>query len=232
MYDSLPRLGVGLGYGEALHDDILGHASRIDFLEVTADQFLYASPDRLGRLLALRGQFPLIPHSIGLSVGTAAPLDTDYLDRLAAFVSQAGGSWFSDHLGFTRVPETDVQQFVPLWFTEESLDAVCRNVRQLKSRIPTPFLLENIGYDFPVPGSEMTEAQFITRVLEDSDIGLLLDVNIVLMNAAMLGYDPYEFLNSIPLERTVQIHVLGGQDRAHSGGRRWTQLQGLSRDTP
>jgi uncharacterized protein (UPF0276 family) len=148
---------------------------------------------------------------VGKSVGTAAPLDADYLDRLACFVERTEAPWFSDHLSFTKVPETDVEQLTPLWFTGETLDVVCRNIRQVRARIPTPFLLENITYYFPVPGNDMSEAQFITRVLEDTDTGLLLDVNNVWVNSVNLGYDPYEFLESIPLERTVQIHLAGGR---------------------
>src|SRR5262249_22207600 len=108
-------------------------------------------------------------------------------------------------------PDTDVEQLTPLWFTEESLEAVCRNVRSLTARIPTPFLLENITYYFPIPCAQMTEPQFITRVLEDTDIGMLLDVNNGWVNSVNLGYDPYEFLESIPLERVVQIHIAGGK---------------------
>ena len=211
MYDALPQLGVGLGYRTPLHSNIMANADRIDFLEVISDQYLYAPPDRTERLLAVRERFPLIPHGVGMSVGTAAPLDPDYLDRLAAFVDRLAAPWFSDHLSFTKVPETDVEQLTPLWFTEESLEVVCRNVRQVTARIPVPFLLENITYYFPVPGSDMSEPEFITRVLEDTDIGLLLDVNNVWVNSVNLGYDPYEFLRSIPLERTVQVHLAGGR---------------------
>jgi uncharacterized protein len=99
-----------------------------------------------------------------------------------------------------------------LWFTEESLAAVCRNLRQVNDVIGDRlFLLENITYYFPVPGTEMTEAEFVTRVLQDSDAGLLLDVNNVYVNSVNLGFDPYEFLASIPLDRTVQIHLAGGR---------------------
>jgi|SRR6185437_18979 len=30
-------------------------------------------------------------------------------------------------------------------------------------------------------------------------------------NSVNLGFDPYEFLDSIPLERTVQVHLAGGR---------------------
>jgi uncharacterized protein (UPF0276 family) len=211
VYQNLPRLGAGLGYRQPLHRDILANAGRIDFLEFISDQYLYASPDRLARLLALRDQFPLIPHGVGLSVGTAEPLDPAYLDRLAQVVSSSGAPWFSDHLSFTKVPDADIEQLMPLVFTEQSLDAVCRNLALLKSRIDTPFLLENITYYFPVPGSRMSEAAFLTRVLDETDTGLLLDVNNVWVNSINHGFDPYEFLRSIPLHRTVQIHIAGGK---------------------
>jgi uncharacterized protein (UPF0276 family) len=211
MYESLPRLGVGLGYRQPLHGDILANAERIDFLEVISDQYLYAAPDRHDLLYALRERFPLVPHGVGLSIGTAGPLDADYVNRLAGVVAACGAPWFSDHLSFTKVPDTDVEQLMPLWFTEASLDAVCRNVNQLRSQIATPFLLENITYYFPIPDSQMTEAEFITRVLEETDTGLLLDVNNVWVNSVNHGFDPYEFLRSIPLHRTVQIHLAGGQ---------------------
>jgi uncharacterized protein len=147
-----------------------------------------------------------------MSIGTAEALSPDYLHRLAALTERVDAPWYSDHLSFTKVPETDIEQLTPLWFTQESLATVCRNLRQLSGVIgDKQFLLENITYYFPVPGSEITEAEFITRVLNDTDTGLLLDVNNVWVNSLNLGFDPYEFLDSIPLERTVQIHLAGGR---------------------
>lgn len=210
MYD-LPHLGVGLGYRLPLHDDILANAGRIDFLEFISDQYLYAPTEKVDRLTALREHFPLIPHGIGMSIGTAGALSQGYLDKLAVLADRVQAPWFSDHLSFTKVPDTDVGQLTPLWFTRDSLETVCRNIRQLTAVTGSRrFLLENITYYFPMPGSEMTEAEFLTRVLEDTDTGLLLDVNNVYVNSVNLGFDPLEFLDSIPLERTVQIHIAGG----------------------
>jgi uncharacterized protein (UPF0276 family) len=210
MYD-LPHLGVGLGYRVPLHDDILANADRIDFLEFISDQYLYAPQEKIDRLVALGETFPLIPHGIGMSIGTAEPLSPDYLRRLAGVVERVDAPWFSDHLSFTKVPDTDVEQLTPLWFTEESLATVRRNLRQVNEFIgDRQFLLENITYYFPVPGNEMTEAEFVTGVLDGNETGLLLDINNVYVNSVNLGFDPYEFLDSIPLERTVQIHLAGG----------------------
>jgi uncharacterized protein (UPF0276 family) len=210
MYDEQQRLGVGLGYRLPLHDDIIANAHRIDFLEFISDQYLYASSEKLDRLTALREHFPLIPHGVGLSVGTAESLDDDYLRRLSSVAGLVDAPWLSDHLSFTKVPETDIEQLTPLWFTEESLATVCRNLKQVKSVIDRPFLLENITYYFTLPENDMTEAEFVTRVLEETDTGLLLDLNNVWVNSVNHRFDPYEFLDAIPLERTLQIHLAGG----------------------
>jgi uncharacterized protein (UPF0276 family) len=211
LYDNLPRLGVGLGYRVPLHDQIMANADRIDFLEFISDQYLYAAPEKLDRLKAVGEQFTLIPHSVGLSVGSASGVDGEYVRRLAALADTVDAPWFSDHLSFTKVPDTDIEALTPLWFTEESLATVCANLQPVKAVTDRPFLLENITYYFPIPDSDMSEARFITRALTETDTGLLLDVNNVWVNSVNLKFDPYEFLAQIPLERTVQIHLAGGR---------------------
>jgi hypothetical protein len=193
-----------------LHDDILASAEKIDFLEIISEQFIRRSPDVLARADALRERFPIIPHGVELSVGTAAGIAPGYLDELAPFVERMNAPWFSDHLAFTRVPGADIGQLTQLWFTRESVDTVVRNVREIKARIGTPLLLENITYYFQLPRAEMSEAEFVTRVLDETDCGMLLDVNNVHINSMNLGFDPYAFLESLPLHRVAQIHLAGG----------------------
>ncbi len=98
----------------------------------------------------------------------------------------------------------------PLPFSDESIEIVANNIRKIKAFIPVPFLMENISYYFSIPGSTMSEAEFISRVVEVADCGLLLDLTNVHTNAINHGYDPFEFLRSLPLERVVEIHVAGG----------------------
>jgi uncharacterized protein len=207
---ALPVLGVGLGYRAELHEQILAHAGEIDFLEIITEQFIRRSPEVRERALALRERTTLIPHGVELSIGTAAGVDPEYLDELARFVDLLAPPWFSDHLAFTRVPRADLGQLTQLWFTEESLDVVRRNVRTVRERIAVPLLLENITYYFDLPLAEMSEARFTTRALEETGCGMLLDVNNVHINATNLGFDPYAFLEGLPLERVVQIHLAGG----------------------
>ena len=69
--------------------------------------------------------------------------------------------------------------------------------------------IENISY-YAHPGqAEMSEADFLLEVLERADAKLLLDVNNVFVNCTNHHHDPRAFLDRMPLERVVQLHVAG-----------------------
>jgi len=208
---NLAPIKVGLGYRRPLHDEIINNVAQIDFLEVISDQFMHSPEDEASHLLSLADKLPLIPHSIGLSVGTASPIDRSYVARLAKLIEKINPPWHSDHLCLTQVPEADVDQLTPLWRTWEALAVVCDNVSTIQSLIPRPLLLENITYYFDLPGGDLTEAEFLNAVLQRSRCGLLLDVNNVYTNSINLNFDATSFLESISLDRVKQIHLAGGE---------------------
>ncbi|MEU9481752.1 DUF692 family multinuclear iron-containing protein [Streptomyces sp. NPDC048191] len=117
----------------------------------------------------------------------------------------------SDHLSFTRAGDVALGTLVPLPRAREVAREVGRRAQSTQAAVGVPLLLENITYymDLPAP---LTEAQFITEVMEHCECGLLLDLTNLDINARNHRYSPEEFLDSIPLERVVQIHLAGGQD--------------------
>lgn len=208
--DSLPTLGVGLGWRKEIQEQTLANLKHIDWLEIISEHYINHPEDRLRQAEYLSKLLPVIPHGIDLSIGTDVPIEDGYFEQLAEVVRRVNAPWFTDHLCFTRVPGVNVGQLTPLQFTRAAADIVIGKVRQVRERIDRPFLLENITYQFVIPGGKMAEAEFLTTVLEESDIGLLLDVTNLFINSSNHGYDPYRFLHSIPLERVVQLHIAGG----------------------
>lgn len=209
-FNGLPVLGAGLGYRGEIEEQIKANRGKIDFLELISDHYIDTNPFKDQELAELSQEFPIVLHGVAMSIGTAAPLEEDYLLKLAGIARKSKALWLSDHLCFTKAGGIDLGQLTPLPFTEEAIEIVCHNVKQVKRHVKAPFLLENITYYFPIPGAEMDEPEFITRVLKEADCGLLLDVTNLFTNATNHGYDPYEFLKSIPLDRVVQIHLAGG----------------------
>jgi uncharacterized protein (UPF0276 family) len=102
---------------------------------------------------------------------------------------------------------------LPIPFTPEAVRYVAGRVRQVQDILGAPIALENASY-YAQPHADMSEAEFICAVVAESDCDLLLDVNNIYVNSINHRYDPVEFLDSLPLERTRYIHVAGHYDEA------------------
>ncbi|MEU3166749.1 DUF692 domain-containing protein [Streptosporangium sp. NPDC006930] len=211
MLTGLPALGSGLGHRVELAEAIEAHAGRIDWLEVITERFLFAPADEREWLRGLTDRFPVVPHGLELSIGSEREPDAAYVEALAALVADVDAPWFSDHLSFTRTDSVDVGLLVPLPRTREVARRLGRRAERVREAVGRPFLLENITYyvDMATP---LTEAQFITEVMEHCECGLLLDLANLDINARNHGFDPLEFLDAIPVERVVQVHLAGGVD--------------------
>jgi uncharacterized protein len=210
MYAEIPVLGVGIGLRRELAQDIKANRQLIDWCEVITEHYINTTPERLEQIRAFAKTMPVVPHGIDLSIGTDMSIEEEYLAGLETLVETVDAPWFTDHLCFTRTQDFNIGQLTPLRFSDEVVQIVVDKAKQVKRRIGRPFLLENITYYFTIPGGEMTEPEFITRVLEDADVGMLLDVCNLYINATNHDYDPYKFLRSIPLDRVVQLHLAGG----------------------
>jgi uncharacterized protein (UPF0276 family) len=204
--DAIPDLGSGLGYRREIGSWILDAGDRVDVLEVVTEQFMWAEDE----LAALVDRFPVIPHGVGLSIGTVGPLDWEYLRSVKRVSDITGAPYYSEHLAVTRAPGIDIGHLSPVWFTNEVLRAVIDNVHAVQDFLGKPLVLENISYLFDIPNATMTQAEFFHRLVDATGCGLLLDVANVNVNSQNHRFDPVAFLDSMPLHAVVQIHMAGG----------------------
>ena len=211
---ALPYLGVGLSYRWHLNADIVRAAAEIDWLELTPEHFLPFTDDARRRIELLARRFPIVGHSLELSVGSDGDEEPGYREGVARALDCASAVWHGDHLCFTRTGDLPVRALTPLPFTDAAVEVAVRNVRAIARTLGRPFLVENVAYYFENPLSTMSEVEFVRRVVEGADCGLLLDLHNVLVNATNLKRDPYTMLDALPLERVVQIHIAGGEEVA------------------
>ncbi len=208
----IPVLGSGLGFRPPWRDSLIGRdaqASKVDFLEITADHYLDAPRWKLAELTALREHFTLIPHALDLSLGTAEGIDQGYLDKLAELVEYLDPPYWSEHLAFTKAGGRELGHLAPLPFSNEAVDVVARNVEMAKRVIAQPLILENITCDLTMPGSHLPETVFLGEVFAAADCGWLLDVTNLLINSRNHDRSIGAFLDEAPLERVVQLHYVG-----------------------
>ncbi|MGW8955927.1 DUF692 domain-containing protein [Streptomyces sp. NPDC055709] len=216
MLNGLPILGSGLGYREEISSSIRGNRDQIDWLEIITEHFISAPADRREFLRELRSEFPIIPHGTELSIGTESPLDPHYLARLADLVEDIDAPWFSDHLCFTRAGGIGLGTLTPIPRSRAAAKSAAKRAQQVQQAVGVPFIMENITYYIDLP-NPLGEAEFITEVMENCDCGLLLDVTNLYINSRNHGFDPLEFLDGIPLERIVQIHLAGHEEEEWEG---------------
>jgi uncharacterized protein len=201
---------VGFGYRSAIAEWTRANLDRFDVLEITVDHCIHGGGAQRAAIFDLVGAIPLTAHGVGLSIGTDVPLDFAYLDQVAEIVDGLKAPAYSEHLAFTRVPGRDVANLLPLPRTEAVAESIISKVRTVQSRIPVPFLLENITYVFEWPDSNLSDAEFLNLICRESGAGILLDVENLYLNAANHGFDPYAFIDDLSPGLVREMHLAGG----------------------
>lgn len=207
--------GVGLAYRFNVHREAVQHRDEIDLLELSTEDYIvrerrtYSDPNEILLKDALQ-TFPCVAHGLSLSIGTVGELNEWYLNATNRFMEDNGLEVFSEHLAFHSVDGNDLTMFLAIPFEEVAVQWVKHNYYAVRRRLGRSFALENVTYSFPAPNSSLSEADFLRRVCEETDCTLLLDVTNVFNNAHNHGYDAYEFLDRLPMERVSQMHLAGG----------------------
>lgn len=214
LKEDLPTLGVGLGLRREIADDIFQNRQSIDWLEINPENYMGTGGNASERLKLARSAFPLVSHGLNLSIGSCDELSEKYLQDLKQLLDYVDAPWWSDHLSFSSINNRYLHDLFPLPLTDDTVNHVVARIKTAQSHIGRPFLLENISYYLQIPGSTLSEPQFISQILEKADCGLLLDVNNVYVNATNLGFDAREYIDSLPLDRVVQLHVAGHTNKS------------------
>jgi hypothetical protein len=213
------RPSIGIGYRWSIDEWTRDNLAQFDVLEVTVDHGIYGGARQRVAIEGLVGRVKLTAHGVGLSIGTDMPLDLAYLDRVAEIVDRLQAPAYSEHLAFTRVPGRDLANLLPLPRTTAVAKTIIAKVRTVQSRVPVPFLLENIANVFEWPDSTLTEAEFLGLICRETGAGILLDVENLRVNAHNHGIDARAFLDALPAGSVKEMHVAGGITWQGRGGR-------------
>jgi uncharacterized protein (UPF0276 family) len=208
----LENLGVGIGLRTVHYADILESWPAIDWFEVLSDNFMFTLGRPLEILDRIADHYPLAMHGVSLSIGSADPIDWNYVRELRVLRARIGARWVSDHLCWTGVSGRNTHDLLPLPLTEEALFHTARRVREIQDFLEVPLVLENPSTYVEFRGNTLREWEFLKALVEEADAGILLDVNNVCVSARNHGFDPDDYLRGIPMDRVVQLHVAGHTD--------------------
>ena len=209
MNNLLPSIcGAGLGLRRNLLAALTDVTpADVQFMEVAPENWINVG-GRLGKQFrAYTERFPFVCHGLSLSIGSPAPLNTELIHAIKCFLREHNILYYSEHLSYCS-DEGQLYDLLPIPFTEEAVSYVAARIRQAQDILGQRIAIENASY-YCAPQQEMSESEFINAVVAEADCHLLLDVNNVYVNSINHRYDPIDFLQSLPRERTTYMHIAG-----------------------
>ncbi len=210
-------LGFGVGlrrphYTRVLETESDDGAVAVDWFEIISENFMVEGGRPLAVLEGVRARWPVAMHGVGLSIGSSDPLNRGYLKDLGALIRRTEPAWVSDHLCWTGVGGRNLHDLLPLPYTEETVRHVVRRLRQVQDTLQRAILIENVSSYMTFRASRMEEWEFVAAVAQEADCAILLDINNVFVNAFNHGFDPRRYIDAMPAERVVQLHLAGHSD--------------------
>jgi uncharacterized protein (UPF0276 family) len=206
-------LGFGLGLRPHYYRDILEGAGRVDWFEIISENYMVAGGPPLVMLDRIRADYSIAMHGVSMSLASADPLDLDYMRQLKTLAHRVEPVFISDHLAWTGVHGVNLHDLLPIPYTEATLEHVTHRVAQAQDFLGRRLLVENPSSYFTFEESEMDESTFLAELAQRADCHLLLDVNNIFVSASNHGFDPVDYIQSIPVSRVAQIHLAGHIDQ-------------------
>lgn len=209
---------TGVGFKPEHFASIGAGKPPVGFFEVHAENYMSAGGLPHAQLTALRADYALSIHGVGLSIGGARGLDENHLGRLRILCDRYQPESFSEHLAWSSHGADYLNDLLPLPYTEETLNTVAAHVDQLQDALARRILLENPSTYVLFAESTIPEAEFLAEVARRTGCGLLLDINNVHVSAANHRTDPWRYLATFPLDLVGEIHLGGHAEEVLASG--------------
>lgn len=196
---------IGVLYSTTFAPWLERSSALVECLEVQAHRFYYPNAKHVDSICRLR---PTIISKGQLSLGTPGPLQADRVRAFAAIVKRTNPLWISEPFGFSSTAEFTWSTDLPLSPGSRSLNTIVEHAIQVMDVCQKPLLLETIASSIQARGS-IRETDFLNRVCQKANCGLLLDVTALLVNAVNHRFDPVEWLHQVDRRLILQLHVSG-----------------------
>lgn len=215
MRTSIPPV-AGLGLKPQHYPEIENTCPRVGWFEVHPENYMGDGGAPHRHLAAIRRDYPLSLHGVGLSIGGQGPLDEAHLGRLKDLCERYEPGFVSEHLAWSTHEGVFFNDLLPLPYTKATLYRVIAHIDRMQEALARRILLENPCSYLSFSESSFCETDFLAEIVRRTGCGLLLDVNNVFVSAENLGFAPEAYIAAFPLAAVREIH-LGGHARETDG---------------
>lgn len=199
------RTAIGMAYSGYALRVVSEHPQLSDYVEVPFEQFA-----RDAGAISVQDEVPIVLHCASLSLAGSTPPTPEVIEQLGHWIGRTGTPWLGEHLAFIREGEYEVEFTVNPQFSPAVLDRVVAATEKWSRRLNCPILLENGPIYVQLPGSVMSQLEFLTGVCARLESAyLLVDLSHLLITCRNLALDPRAALEALPLDRVVEVHLSG-----------------------
>ncbi|MCS0583884.1 DUF692 family protein [Massilia pinisoli] len=204
-----PAQGAGIGLRAPHYRAFLDDKPAVGWVEVHTENFIARGGHDWHVLRAVRRDYPVGLHGVGLGLGSVHGFSDDHLARVAALVAAIEPALVSEHLAWGALRDRQLNDLLPLPLDGAALDLVATRVMRVQDAIKRRILVENVSTYVRFAADAMSEAQFLAELARRTGCGVLLDVNNLYVNERNHGEDPYAAIEALPRASVGEIH-LGG----------------------
>ncbi|OCX74589.1 hypothetical protein A6M27_02200 [Acidithiobacillus thiooxidans] len=157
----------------------------------------------------VRNHYPVSLHGVGLSLGSADPLNKEHLQQLQQVISRYEPGLVSEHLCWVSSEGRYLHDLLPIPYTEGMLQHVSDRIDQVQNVLQRQILIENVSAYLHFADDQMAEWAFLNALVGRTGCGLLLDINNLYVNSRNLGINSDEYLANLKADAVQEIHLAG-----------------------
>ena len=206
-HDLIPACaGVGLRFRH--HQEVVEEQPVAAWFEVHTENYM-GGGSAPAYLDAIRRDYPISLHGVGLSLGSAEGIDVRHLESVRDVMKRVEPGLVSEHLSWSLSDGVYLADLLPLPMTEEALSIVCTNVDRTQTYLQRRISLENPSSYLRFRHSTIPEWEFLAEVARRTGCGILCDVNNIYVSASNHGWDALTYLEALPPESVTEVHLAG-----------------------
>lgn len=220
------KVAIGVGLRHPHYADVLApslnaatnDSMKVDFVEVHSENFFAQGGASRALIKEVAEKYPISLHSTALGLGSKASISGGYLESLKELANVVDPFLMSDHAAFSWSEfdgkSVHAGDLLPIVFNEKNLKNMANNIDAVQQLTGQRLLIENLSAYLQPKNSALAETEFLVRLTELTQCGLLIDLNNLVVNANnfsdVSAYDyAQDWLLQIPTHVVGEIHLAG-----------------------
>jgi hypothetical protein len=209
FYSSGIPLRAGAGFKTAHFSSIDETRPDVGWFEVHPENYMVLGGSFHHYLTAIRENYPLSLHGVGLSLGSVDGVCKQHMSSLKKLIDRYEPDLVSEHLSWSRWQSTSLNDLLPVPYTHEAMNVFVRNIDTAQMALGKTLLIENPSSYLAFKDADYTESDFLVTLAKQSGAKILLDVNNVYVSAMNHGFDANTYIEAIPAELVGEMHLAG-----------------------